>query len=57
MSTASDGGSYNDSIGMRNHASKGETKTEMERAEILVLARIGIDAVIEADRANGKFVA
>src|SRR5947208_16529329 len=29
----------------------------MERAEILVFVRIGIDAVIEADRADGEFVA
>src|SRR4029077_9443522 len=35
----------------------GETKTEMERPEIFVFARIGIDAVIEANRADGKFVA
>jgi len=29
----------------------------MERADILVLARIGIDAVIEPDRADGEFIA
>ena len=37
--------------------SKSETKTEMECAEILMLARTGIDAVIEPDRADGEFIA
>ena len=37
---------FSELVGITNHASKSETKTEMERADILVLARIGIDAVI-----------
>jgi hypothetical protein len=36
---------------------KSETKTEMERADIFVFARIGIDAVIQPDWADGKFIA
>src|SRR6266853_1850089 len=39
------------------HQSKGKTKAEMKRAEIFVWARIGINAVIEANRTHGQLVA
>ena len=42
---------------IRGQLSKRKTKAEMKRAEIFVWARIGIHAVIEANRAHGELVA
>src|SRR5579885_1877767 len=38
-------------------ASKGETKTEMERAEVFEGPRVRIDPIIEANGTDGEFVA
>src|SRR5205814_2200529 len=43
--------------GVNKTPSKCKAKTEMERAEIFTVPRIGIDAIIEANRADRQLVA
>src|SRR5437016_14343358 len=38
-----------------SHFSKGKTKTEMERAEIFLRVRVGIDSLVKSNRADRYF--